>query len=92
MRVLLTRWWADDRGALLSLEFLLVSTILVLGLVVGLASLRSALASELTALANAILTLNNGSSSGSSGATQLIEPQLTPPTSVTTIDPNPACN
>jgi Flp pilus assembly pilin Flp len=95
MRQLLACLWADDRGALLSIEFLLVSTILVLGLVVGLAALRNALATELTALANAILTLNSGSSggsSGTSGATQLMDPVQTPPTSVSVIDATPTCN
>jgi hypothetical protein len=59
--------------------------------VVGLAALRNAIATELTALANAILALNGGYG-GSSGATPLPDPQAIPPSSVSVIDPNPACN
>jgi Flp pilus assembly pilin Flp len=88
MRVFLARLWADDRGALLSIEFLLVSSILVLGLVVGLATLRNALVTELTELSNSVLTLNGGAS-GSSGATQqATPPQPLAPTSVSDIDVN----
>jgi Flp pilus assembly pilin Flp len=87
MRSLLARLWSDDRGALLSIEFLLVSTILVLGLVVGLATLRDALATEFTEMANAVLTLNGGSG-GSSGTQQATPPQSVAPTSVSDIDVN----
>ncbi len=92
MRVLLARLAADDRGALLSLEFLLVAAILVLGLVVGLTTLRNALATEFTAMANAILTLNGGSgSSGASGAATLADPVCTPATSVSVVGVTSPC-
>jgi hypothetical protein len=90
MRVLLARLWADDRGALLSNEFLLVSSMLVLGLVVGLATLRNALATEFTELSNSILSLNVSASGGSSGTT-MVDPQLLPPSSVSVIDAATGC-
>jgi Flp pilus assembly pilin Flp len=49
--------WQDDDG-IVALEYLLVATIVGLGLVVGLAAVEGALDSELTELANAILTLD----------------------------------
>ncbi len=96
MRRLLSRLAADDRGALLSMEFLLVSAILVLGLVVGLTTLRNALATEFTAMANAVLNLNGGSGAsgniaGTSGATQLQDPVCTPASSVSFVGANSPC-
>ncbi len=65
---LLRRLWGDDQGALISIEYLFVATILVIGLVVGLTNLREAINAELTALGNAILALSQGYTvSGSSG-------------------------
>jgi Flp pilus assembly pilin Flp len=60
MRKLLVRLWMDDRGALIASEFLFVATILVIGIIVGLASVRDALNTELTELGNAILALSQG--------------------------------
>lgn len=60
MAQLLLRCWKDDCGALLSSEFLFVSTILVIGVVVGLASVRDALNTELTEIGNALLALSQG--------------------------------
>jgi Flp pilus assembly pilin Flp len=59
MARLLFALWDDDAGALLTTEFLFLATILVIGLVVGLTTLRNAIATELTELANAILQLIN---------------------------------
>ena len=64
MHQLLHTFWADDRGALLSIEFLLIATILVLGLVAGFTTLRNAVVAEFAELANAILTLSQGFSVG----------------------------
>ncbi|HZY88325.1 MAG TPA: hypothetical protein VFE78_26040 [Gemmataceae bacterium] len=64
MRTLLHKLWADDQGALLAIEFLLFATVLVLGLVVGLTTLRSAIVAEFAELANALLTLSQGFSVG----------------------------
>ena len=55
MSKMLQRLWKDDCGALISMEFLFVATILVIGLVVGLTNVRDAIDAELSELANAIL-------------------------------------
>lgn len=55
---LLQKLWADDGGALIATEFLFVATILVLGLVAGLVSMRNAVNTELAELGNAVLALN----------------------------------
>jgi Flp pilus assembly pilin Flp len=87
----LSQLWQDDHGAVLATEYLFLVTILIIGLVVGLTNLRTAINAELTELGNAILALNQGytinGTSGSNGGTdgsQAIDfPQtLTPPTSV----------
>ena len=49
--------WQDD-GGIVSLEYLLLATIVGLGLVVGLAALNAALTSEYTELSNAVLALD----------------------------------
>ncbi len=57
MRKMLLQLWQDDAGVV-SLEYLLVATIIGLGLVVGLSNLEIALDTELTELANAITALD----------------------------------
>jgi Flp pilus assembly pilin Flp len=59
MQKMLQRLWQDDAG-IVALEYLLVATIVGLGLVVGLSNLEIALDTELTELGNAILALNQG--------------------------------
>jgi Flp pilus assembly pilin Flp len=58
MRSVLLRLWRDDSGALLSFEWILLATILVLAMVVGLKSVQQAVLNELEDLANAIGQLN----------------------------------
>ena len=58
MSQMFKKLWNDDRGALISTEFLLVATILVIGLVVGLSYVRNAVSSKLSELAQAITYLN----------------------------------
>src|SRR3954470_12485664 len=60
MSNLLQKLWKDDCGALISMEFLFVATILVIGIIVGLANVRDAINTELSELANAILALSQG--------------------------------
>src|SRR3984893_2427048 len=60
MKHLMSKLWNDDCGALLSMEFLFVATILVIGIIVGLSAVRSAINIELSELANAILALSQG--------------------------------
>src|SRR5947209_12028411 len=89
MRMLL-RVWRDDEGAVIATEYLFVVTILVIGLVVGLTGLRTAINAELTELGNAILALSQGysvngqaSAGGSVDGSQAIDTPgtLPPPTS-----------
>jgi Flp pilus assembly pilin Flp len=69
MREIFGKLWADDSGILTALEFLLIASILTLGLVVGLATLRTAITTEFEELANAILAVSQGFSvAGLSGA------------------------
>ena len=56
--------WNDDCGAILSMELVLIATILVIGLVVGLSELNHAVANELNDVAEAIGALNQSYSFG----------------------------
>jgi Flp pilus assembly pilin Flp len=64
MRQLVLRLWQDDDGALITIEFLFIASILILGLIVGLVTLRNAVTSELVVLSDAILALNQSYSYG----------------------------
>jgi Flp pilus assembly pilin Flp len=57
MKNVLRKLWEDDAG-IVALEYLLVATIVGLGLVVGLASVFEAMTVELTELSNAILCID----------------------------------
>jgi Flp pilus assembly pilin Flp len=59
MSHLLLKLWKDDAG-IVALEYLLVATIIGLGLVVGLAAIESGLNAELSEGANAIMALSQG--------------------------------
>jgi len=97
---LMDRLWNDDRGALIAMEYLFVATILVIGIVVGLAAVRDAVNVELSELANALLALSQGFTvSGTSGGSassdgsqaidtpgSVIPPTLTPPFAPSVID------
>jgi Flp pilus assembly pilin Flp len=58
MKHLMAKLWNDDCGALIAMEFLFVATILVIGIIVGLTAVRSAINVQLSNLADAILALN----------------------------------
>jgi len=57
MRNLFSQLWADDNGVV-GLEYLVLATIIGLGLVVGAATVAHAIGAEYTELANAIGALN----------------------------------
>lgn len=57
MRNVISRLWKDDGGALIATEWVFVATILVIGVIVGLVSVRNAVNSELQEFANAITGL-----------------------------------
>lgn len=54
MKLTLTELWNDDRGFLITAELVIIGTLLVLGLVVGLTSVQTALVSELSDVGQAI--------------------------------------
>jgi Flp pilus assembly pilin Flp len=55
---LLKTFWRDDRGAVYSMDVILVSTILVLGMIAGLVCLRNQVLQEFTDVANAVGSLD----------------------------------
>jgi Flp pilus assembly pilin Flp len=55
---MLKNFWNDEVGAVVSAELVLVLTILVIGMVVGLAAVRDAVVSELADVAQAIANVN----------------------------------
>ena len=57
---LMQKLWNDDAGALIAAEYLFVATILVIGIIVGLATVRDAVTTELIELSNAYLALSQG--------------------------------
>jgi hypothetical protein len=55
---MMKKLWNDEAGAIISSELVLVATILVIGMIVGLASLRDAVVTELADVGQAISNLN----------------------------------
>lgn len=60
MTSLMRKLWNDDRGAIVATEFLFIATILVIGIIVGLASVRDAINTELAEFGNSLLALSQG--------------------------------
>jgi hypothetical protein len=58
MKLVITRLWNEQAGAIVSAEILMIGTILVLGVIVGLKSVRDSVVSELADLAQAIGNAN----------------------------------
>lgn len=56
----LARLWRCQAGAIISSEYLILGTILALGLIVGFSAARDAIVSELRDYADAIAGINNG--------------------------------
>ena len=61
---MIQQFWKDDDAALISAELVCVMTILVLGMIVGLASVRDGVTTEAADLASAIGALNQSYSFG----------------------------
>ena len=55
---LVRRLWADEAGFIISAELCLVATIVVIGLIVGLVTLRNQVVQELIAVGEAIGCIN----------------------------------
>ncbi|MCD0462705.1 hypothetical protein [Roseiconus lacunae] len=60
-----SRFWHDDRGFVISIELILVVTIMVIGLIAGLTALRDAVVSELTDVARGVQQINQTYQTGS---------------------------
>ena len=74
MKTMLVRLWNDDCGAIIASEYLFFSTILVIGIIVGLTNVRDAINAELSELANAFLALSQGYAlSGVSGCSAVVD-------------------
>lgn len=52
--------WQDDAGAIIAAEYLFIATILVIGILVGMASIRDSINSEFAELSNGLLSLSQG--------------------------------
>lgn len=61
---MLKNLWNDEVGALLSAEFILLATILVIGAVVGLRAVQEAIVTELADVAQAVANVNQSYSWG----------------------------
>jgi len=58
MKITFARLWNEDCGAIVSAEIMLIGTILVLGVIVGLKSVRDSVVTELADVAQAIANVN----------------------------------
>lgn len=58
MKKILHRLWAEQTGAVVSAEIMLVATILVIGVIVGLKSVRDSVVTELADVAQAVANIN----------------------------------
>ena len=58
MKSTMNRLWSEETGAVLSAEVMLVATILVLGVIVGLKSVRDSVVTELADVAQAIANID----------------------------------
>ena len=58
MKNLFNRLWVEDAGAVVSAEVMLVATVLVLGVIVGLKSVRDSVVTELADVAQAIANVS----------------------------------
>lgn len=58
MKTNLTRLWNEQDGAIISAEIMLAATILVIGVIVGLKSVRDSVVTELADVAQAFANLN----------------------------------
>ncbi|TWU06071.1 Flp family type IVb pilin [Stieleria varia] len=52
------RLWRDEQGFVVTMELVLIATILVIGLIAGLTALRDAVVSELTDVARSVQEMN----------------------------------
>ncbi len=55
---MLKRFWSEEAGAIISAEIMLVATILVIGMIVGLKSVRDSVVTELADVAQALANVS----------------------------------
>lgn len=68
MKITIARFWNEEVGAVVSAEIMLAATILVLGVIVGLKSVRDSIATELADVGQAFSNINQSYCySGTSG-------------------------
>jgi hypothetical protein len=60
MHSLLSRLWADDKGAIVSMELVLIGTLLVFGLIPGMVALRNATNAALATQGTELLSAQTG--------------------------------
>ena len=58
MEAIAKRLWDDEAGFVVSLELILIATIVVIGLIVGLTTVRNAVVQELSDVAGAVQDMN----------------------------------
>ena len=69
---MIRQFWSDDAGFVISAELVLIATILVIGMIVGLASIRDQMVQELGDVAAAVARVNQSYSfSGVTGHSSL---------------------
>ena len=96
---MLHRIWKDEAGFVVSTELVLIATILVIGLIVGLTTVRDQVVQELGDLAMAIGNVNQsytyngvtGHTSATDGSTFNDEPDFCEQTPVDPTEAEPAC-
>ena len=65
MKNLVMRLWRDEAGFVVSTELILIATIVVIGLITGLTTVRDAVVTELADVADAVSEVNQSYSWGS---------------------------
>ncbi len=91
----MSRLWKDEGGFVVSFELILVATLLVIGIMVGLATLRNSVNAELAEVADAIMSISQGYQiSGQTGCCSNVAAQgaSDTPDSVDEISCEPAAN
>ena len=73
MKKLIRKFWTDEAGFIISMELVLVATIVVIGLVAGLSQLRDSLVAELNDVGQAIGSLDQSFQTGSVAGTTITD-------------------
>jgi Flp pilus assembly pilin Flp len=82
---LIRQLWRDERAFIITIELILIATIMVLGLIVGMTTLRDAMVSEMDDIANAITAFDWGNDDNNNTSSSV----NAPPDSCITYDSPP---